>query len=121
MEADFSQPIRVLAEDERLAQILIGREIPSIAPSRDSAFQALSRSVVGQQLSVSAARTIWGRCKSLVRGWTPGRVLATPPAILRSAGVSAAKTRTLHELASYFSSGNRLSRLSSMSDDAVRS
>ena len=111
----------MLAADERLAHILTAREIPAITPSRNSAFQSLSRSVVGQQLSSSAAHIIWGRCKSLVRGWKPDRVLATPRAVLRDAGVSNAKARTLHELASYFLSRNRPARFSSMADDAVRS
>ena len=65
-------------------------------------FQSLIRSIVYQQLSGKAASTILGRMLALYPGArfpTPAELAATPVERLRSAGLSASKTRALHDLA----------------------
>ncbi|MGF1468519.1 MAG: DNA-3-methyladenine glycosylase family protein [Sandaracinaceae bacterium] len=83
-----------------------------------NAFRSLVRTVVGQQLSGTAARTIYDRFRALYPGRafpTPEDVLQTPEATLRSAGLSGAKARTLHDLATKLTDGTiprrRLCRL----------
>ena len=72
------------------------------AGAHDSHFHALAKAIVHQQLATRAAATIHGR----VRRLTPGRrfpraaeVLELPDAALRGAGLSAAKTAALRDLA----------------------
>lgn len=63
-------------------------------------FEALASSIVSQQLSSKAAASIFGRLKEKLGGRvsTIG-ILETSPARLRSAGLSAAKVKSLKELA----------------------
>ncbi len=80
-----------------------GRPEPIAGPGRlehPSRFAALTRSIMGQQLSVKAARTIHGRVVDLLGGHpTPELVLAHEEPALRAAGLSGAKIRSLHGIA----------------------
>lgn len=65
-------------------------------------FAALTKSVIGQLLSRSAARAILARLtEQLPSGHVlnPAEVLTLPESVLRSAGLSAAKAATIRELA----------------------
>jgi 3-methyladenine DNA glycosylase/8-oxoguanine DNA glycosylase len=67
-----------------------------------SLFAALARAIVYQQLSGAAASTILGRVTALFaprRFPAPDDLLAMPEARLRGAGLSAAKTAALRDLA----------------------
>lgn len=67
-----------------------------------SLFAAVARAIVYQQLSGSAAATILGRVQAIYapkRFLTPRDILATPPERLRAAGLSAAKTAAIRDLA----------------------
>lgn len=70
-------------------------------------FASLAASVVSQQLSTKAADTIWNRLKKAAGGAvTPEAVLRMRTATMRSAGLSAAKVKTLKELAKAVASGS---------------
>src|SRR5215218_2485593 len=60
----------------------------------DDAYGALVRSIVGQQLSTVAARTIYGRLAALFgdRAPIPEQLLAADDETLRAAGLSRQKT-----------------------------
>jgi DNA-3-methyladenine glycosylase II len=83
-------------------------------------FETLVRSIVLQQLSGKAAKTIFARLKSAVTRdsrMRPGEVLALPPAALRGLGLSTQKARYLHDLAEKIQAGVvDLSRVSRLSD-----
>lgn len=70
-------------------------------PAAATPFRYLLRAIVSQQLSVQAAATIATRLAGLYHPGhpTPARVLATPVARLRSAGLSAAKAAAVLDLA----------------------
>ncbi len=108
---------------------------PRIREPLPSAFQALARSIIFQQLSGKAADTILGRFVALfgedpsaqgptdpVHGLFPGpaQVLAADEERLRSAGVSRAKAAALRDLAAHFA-GDALSveRFAGWSDDEI--
>lgn len=80
-----------------------GAPEPVAGPGRmlhPSRFAALARSVIGQQLSVKAARTIHGRVVDLLGGDpTPQLVLEQSTQALRSCGLSGAKVRALQGIA----------------------
>ena len=86
------------------------------------AYGALLRSIVGQQLSVKAARSIYGRLTELFGGRTPTpqELLAADELALRGAGLSGAKVRYLRSLAEHVEKGDlHLDSLTEMSDDEV--
>jgi DNA-3-methyladenine glycosylase II len=63
-------------------------------------FEALAGSIVSQQLSTKAADTIWGRLQVACKGEvTPEAILSLRAPTMRKAGLSAAKTKSLKELA----------------------
>ena len=90
---------------------------------RNDLYGALLRAIVGQQLSVKAASSIYGRLLERYGGRapTPAEVLAEDLDELRTAvGLSRAKAAYLRSLAERVSSGAlELDRLAQLDDDAV--
>lgn len=86
-------------------------------------YGALVRSIVGQQLSTTAARAIYARLTSRYGGRTPTpeEVLADDPDSLRqAAGLSRAKVTYLRSLATHVLDGSlELDRLDQLPDDEV--
>ena len=59
----------------------------------DTPFRHLVRIIAGQQLSVKAASTIYGRLEHLVgQGYEPNHILELEDDVLRSIGLSRSKT-----------------------------
>ncbi len=86
------------------------------------AYGALLRAVVGQQLSVKAAATIYDRVLALFRGAVPTAVelLDADEGSLRSAGLSGRKVEYLKDLATHVLSGElEIERLGELSDEEV--
>jgi DNA-3-methyladenine glycosylase II len=92
-------------------------------PDREDHYGALVRAIVGQQLSVAAARAIYGRLTARFsnRPPTPAEILADDPEELRAAaGLSRAKVSFLRSLAEHVISGELvLERLDALSDEDV--
>jgi DNA-3-methyladenine glycosylase II len=92
-------------------------------PGKDDHYGALVRSIVNQQLSVLAARAIYGRLTDRFGGRppTPREILAQEPEELRTAvGLSRAKVGFLRSLAEHVLSGElELERLDELDDEAV--
>ncbi len=107
----------VIARVGRLPDARDGR------PDRDDHYGALVRAIVGQQLSVSAARAIYGRLTARFDGRppTPTQILEDEPEELRAAaGLSRAKVGFLRSLAEHVLSGAlELERLDELDDDAA--
>jgi DNA-3-methyladenine glycosylase II len=101
----------------RLADARAGR------PEREDHYGALVRSIVGQQLSVLAARAIYGRLTARFGGRppTPAEILADDPQELRAAaGLSRAKVGYLRSLAEHVISGElELELLDALADEQV--
>jgi DNA-3-methyladenine glycosylase II len=92
-------------------------------PERHDHYGALVRSIVGQQLSVFAARAIYGRLIARFGGRPPTapQILAEDPEELRAAaGLSRAKVGFLLSLAEHVLSGElELDRLDELDDEQV--
>jgi DNA-3-methyladenine glycosylase II len=90
-------------------------------PQPDDHYGALVRAIAGQQLSVLAARAIYGRLLARFDGRppTPRQILDDEPEELRAAaGFSRAKVRYLRSLAEHVLSGElELERLDELSDE----
>jgi DNA-3-methyladenine glycosylase II len=86
------------------------------------AYGALLRAIVGQQLSVKAARTIYERFTAIFGGKTPTpeELLEVDADTLRSAGLSRAKANYVRSLGEHVISGElELDRLDELSDDEI--
>jgi len=72
---------------------------------RGEPFMTLARAIVGQQISVKAAQSVWDRLAACVGEMTPGGVLARAPRQLRACGLSDRKTEYIVDLARRFDGG----------------
>jgi DNA-3-methyladenine glycosylase II len=92
-------------------------------PDREDHYGALVRAIAGQQLSVKAARAIYGRLTDRFDGRppTPEQILEDEPEELRAAaGLSRAKVGYLRSLAEHTLTGElELERLDELDDDTV--
>ena len=93
---------RELAQRDGVMAQLILSYPNSVMSSRGQPFYTLVRSVVGQQISVKAADSIWARFVLLVPKVTPKNVLAQSIEHLRSVGLSARKAEYIHAIAEFF-------------------
>jgi DNA-3-methyladenine glycosylase II len=111
---------RALARrDPVLARIM--RERPRVAlQSRGDPFQTLARSIVGQQISVKAAQSVWNRLAAAVPAVAPEAMAALRLRRLRACGLSARKSEYLRDLARHFVDGTiEVGRWPEMDDEAV--
>lgn len=102
--AYWKEATQTLAARDRVLAELIRVHRPFLVGTRGDAFQTLSRAIVGQQISVKAAQSVWTRLAACVDEMTPGAVLAADPEALRGAGLSARKVQYVRDLAQHFQS-----------------
>ncbi|MFY8085159.1 MAG: DNA-3-methyladenine glycosylase family protein [Rubrivivax sp.] len=113
-----------LKRNDRVMKRLIPRFGEARLHSRGDAFTTLSRSVVGQQISVKAAQSVWNRFVALASPHggrlLPQDVVCLEVPALRSAGLSARKAEYLQDLANHFASGQvHVSQWDTMHDEAI--
>lgn len=109
-----------LARRDRVLRKLIRAYPEADIVSRGDAFQTLARSIVGQQISVKAAQSIWARFAATAVKVTPENVCALEDAALRASGLSGQKAAYLRDLARRFCAGEvRPRRWSRMEDEAI--
>ncbi len=113
-----------LSKRDRVMKKLIPRFGQARLSSRGDAFTTLARSIVGQQISVKAAQSVWERLVLMLQGGTaalqPSQLLAHTAEKLRTAGLSARKSEYLLDLATHFSGGQvHVSHWSEMDDEAI--
>ncbi len=94
-----------LVKRDRVMKRLIPQFDQACLQSRGDAFVTLARSIVGQQISVKAAQSVWDRFVQLPRQMTPRSVLKLKVDDMRAAGLSARKIEYLVDLALHFDSG----------------
>jgi len=111
---------RHLCKKDRVMKRLIPQFGQARLGSRGDAFITLARSIVGQQISVKAAQTVWERFAALSKGMTPQKVLKLKVDDMRAAGLSARKVEYLVDLSLHFVSGEvHPSKWSAMDDEAI--
>lgn len=102
----WDEACRHLARRDRVMKRLIPNFGDARLQSRGDAFTTLARSIVGQQISVKAAQSVWDRFVALLAPRAiplrPERVLALDVPRLREAGLSARKAEYLHDLSRHF-------------------
>ena len=111
----WDEACKHLAKRDRVMRKLVAEHGHARLYSRGDAFTTLARSIVGQQISVKAAQSVWNRLLALLghddvgfRGPIPvADVLRQEPEGLRQVGLSARKVDYLRDLALHFDE-NRL-------------
>ena len=120
----WDEACKHLARRDRVMKKLIPQFGEARLQSRGDAFTTLARSIVGQQISVKAAQSLWERLMPVL-GATQPRV---PPALvqamaagaLREAGLSMRKAEYLLDLAQHFSAGTvHVQQWRQMDDEAI--
>lgn len=96
---------KYLTKRDRVMKRLIPQFGTACLQSRGDAFTTLARSIVGQQISVKAAQSVWDRFAALPKRMTPANVLKLKVDDMRQAGLSARKIEYLVDLALHFDSG----------------
>ncbi len=94
-----------LMKKDRVMKRMIPQLGDGTLQSRGDAFSTLARSIVGQQISVKAAQTVWDRFAALPQAITPGDVLKLKIDDMRAAGLSVRKVEYLVDLALHFDAG----------------
>lgn len=98
---------------------LIGRYAGIGLVSRGDPFATLARSIVGQQISVKAADSVWARFRSAVPQVSPDHVLQIGEGGLANCGLSQRKIEYLVDLARHFVSGSIVAEGWAGMDDAA--
>src|SRR5665647_55746 len=80
-----------LMKKDRVMKRLIPKFGDACLQTRGDAFVTLARSVVGQQISVKAAQTVWNRFVLLPKKMTAANVLTLKVDDMRAAGLSVRK------------------------------
>jgi len=109
-----------LARRDKVLRKLIRKFPDADLKTRGDAFQTLCRSIVGQQISVKAAQSIWGRFAEAAGSVEPAGVAAMPVEVLRGCGFSGQKALYVKDLATHFHTGAvKPRRWARMADEAI--
>jgi len=111
---------RALARGDPVMAAII-RARPRVSPARrGEPFLTLARAIVGQQISVKAAQSVWDRLVTCVGEVTPQSVIQTRRARLRACGLSDRKVEYIADLAQHFADGKiHVHRWPGMGDEEI--
>jgi DNA-3-methyladenine glycosylase II len=106
------------AADSVLAEVIARNEEPVLS-SKGDLFLNLVSAIVSQQISTTAARTIWGRFEGLVGEVHPKSVLSRSHEELRGCGLSGRKAEYILEIAEAWQNGYADINWDGLSDEEV--
>ncbi|MGH8663835.1 MAG: DNA-3-methyladenine glycosylase family protein [Burkholderiales bacterium] len=116
----WSTATRALASCDPVLARLVESHRAFQVGSRGDAFQTLARAIVGQQISVKAAQSVWERFVAAVEVMSPVNVASVDCTRLRAAGLSARKAEYVQDLARRFHDGSiEPASWSDLADDAI--
>ena len=118
--AYWAQACEHLMRKDRVMRRLVP-QFPNVSlQTRGDAFVTLARSVVGQQISVKAAQSVWDRFAALMKTVKPQAVLKLEVDDMRGAGLSGRKVQYIKDLATYFHEGRvHVKQWGEMTDEAI--
>jgi DNA-3-methyladenine glycosylase II len=126
--AYWDEACKHLSKRDRVMRKLVADHGSARLYSRGDAFTTLARSIVGQQISVKAAQSIWEKLLTSFGQQPPQQraplsvhdVLATPAEQLRQVGLSARKVEYLCDLARHFDEDRvHVAQWQHMDDEAI--
>lgn len=116
----WEEACKHLVKKDRVMKRLIPQFGDARLETRGDAFVTLARSIIGQQISVKAAQTVWDRFAQLPKRMTAANVLKLKVDDMRAAGLSARKVEYLVDLALHFDNGAlHVKSWDTMSDDEI--
>ena len=122
-DQDYAKAIRYLRRSDDIMKQIIDGVGPCMMTIDSSPFRMLIRSIVGQQLSVAAAATIWSRFVSAngSKRVSPASIERLSDTDLRACGISHAKIRSIREIQSAFATRNvTAAKLRRLPDEDVK-
>ncbi|QWE29511.1 DNA-3-methyladenine glycosylase 2 family protein [Polynucleobacter sp. AM-7D1] len=117
----WEQACAELIKQDRILKKLIPKHGSVFLRTRGDAFTTLARSIVGQQISVAAAQSVWNKVLLAAKNKVnPKNILALSVEELRSAGLSGRKVEYIRDLAEHFNSGRlHANQWTGMEDEAI--
>tara|TARA_B100002051_G_C16599422_1_gene567163 strand:+ start:67 stop:684 length:618 start_codon:yes stop_codon:yes gene_type:complete len=117
----LNQAIDFLSKD-KLLKDLIDKYNKPIFIKNENYFNALVKSIIYQQISGKAAKSIYDRFQNLLqdKGYNPESVLALQDSQLREAGLSKQKVSYIKNIAEYFHTKTKNIDFALLSDREVR-
>ena len=116
----WAEACKHLMKKDRVMKRLIPQFGDACLQTRGDAFVTLARSIVGQQISVKTAQTVWDRFALLLKKITASNVLKLKVDDMRAAGLSARKVEYLVDLALHFDNGAvHVKAWETMDDEAI--
>jgi DNA-3-methyladenine glycosylase II len=120
----WDEACKHLSRRDRMMKKLIPRFGEARLKTRGDGYTTLARSIVGQQISVKAAQSVWDRFVAVVGGASlqlqPPAVLALQVPQLRAAGLSARKCEYLLDLSRHFDEGKvHVGQWQAMDDESI--
>ena len=116
----WSRATRELSARDPVMKKLIGGHKGLTLGSRGDAFQTLARAIVGQQISVKAAQSVWNRFAAAHLSVTPPVIARSTVETLRSCGLSGQKSGYILDLAARFHDGRlQPARWTCLDDEAL--
>jgi DNA-3-methyladenine glycosylase II len=110
-----------LSRADPVLEKLISVHKEDVLQGSGEALRTLVNAVVGQQISVSAAESIWGRLCSLVPEMNPKNLLSAEEAALRQTGLSRRKVEYIRGIAeAFFEDKLNEEKLDAMADAEVK-
>jgi DNA-3-methyladenine glycosylase II len=111
---------RSLAGNDPVMAAIIRRHPRVHLVPRGEPFHTLARAIVGQQISVAAAQSVWNRFSGVAVEIVPERILELKTTELRACGLSARKVEYISDLARRFADGAvHVHRWPGMDDEEV--
>ena len=109
-----------LMKKDRVMRRLVPKFIGASIETRGEPLVTLARSVVGQQISVKAAKSVWDRFSALMKTVNPRAVSKLTVEDMRAAGLSGRKVEYIKDLADYFQTGKvSVKQWDAMEDEAI--
>ena len=116
----WQQAALELAERDAVLRGLVEKFHGLALGSRGDAFSTLARSIVGQQISVKAAQSVWNRLSDRLGTASPETVGRARKPTLRNCGLSGQKAGYLKDLAGKFRDGTLdAARWHALEDEAL--
>jgi DNA-3-methyladenine glycosylase II len=111
---------RALAKRDPVMAGIMRRHPKVFMMRRGEPFMTLARAIVGQQISVKAAQSVWDRLVACVGEMSPEKILLKERPVLRACGLSDRKTEYIADLAQHFADGRiHVQRWPQMGDEEI--
>jgi DNA-3-methyladenine glycosylase II len=111
---------RALSRNDPVMAVIIRRHPRVHLEPRGEPFHTLARAIVGQQISVAAAQSVWNKFAGAAVEMTPEKILRLKSPQMRACGLSARKCEYISDLARRFADGHvHVHRWPGMDDEEV--